>query len=451
MPRQGLPLLLRIAGVALLAFSFYATLQFLSTVCIISMSPFPSSCYPGVEPTLIPYFLGTSGGILLLGVLADARTRHEEAARLPPGIGFVVLGGAVLEIAITNAGPLAITLFAASMLLLARGGLDWWESLAAGSPARTVRPPSDSEPPRDDSGGIPRTVRRPWMTILYAFGVLLIAFGSFAFVIGLVSKDGCVSVPAYWCYDPGFEPSVSLPFVIVGGALLATERLVPWEPARIGFPSRGWSLAFLVLAGGVLEIAVALYVFGDHSAGWTAAVYAPTLAAAGGLMAVRGAVPPSTKPNASLRLVVVGIAGLLIELGYVWFIWYTAGLGASFPSSAAWADFFGNTTLAEVAFVGVAYSILFSTAYEVHRVRMDLAPFAQGSEPQQCPGEVVLLLLSSALILGTMVGWYILVGQQWYVFSPYLVLGMSVHSVPFLAVLLGLAPPARATRRFTHA
>ncbi len=459
MPRQGLPLLLRISGVALLSFSSYAAIQFVSFGCISTVPLLPLSCYLGVEPTLIPYFLGTGAVILLVGVLSDSQMRRAEIARVPPGLGFVVLGGAVLEIGSTDIhgfgswylSPMALTILAAGLVLLARGSLDWWESVETGRLAPSVSSPRDSESLGDDSGATPRIAPRRWMVILGAFGVFVAAFGLFALVLGLLAKDGCVSVPdANLCYDPGLEPLISLPFVIAGAALLLTEMLVERRPAWVGFPSPGWSLAFLVLAGGVVELAVALYVFGDHSSGWTAAVYAPTLAAAGAFMAVRGASRPSPKPNSPRRLVVLGVAGLLMELGYVWFIWFTGGLWISFPSSAAWADFLGGTMIAEGAFAAVAYGILFSTAYELRRLRIDLAPFAQGPEPQQWPGEIVLLLLSSALILGAMVGWFVLVGQQWFV-TPYLVLGVSVHSVPFLAVLLGLTPPAHATRRFTPA
>lgn len=450
MHRNAWPLLVRISGVALLSFSFFASIQFLSYGCLSSMPGPLLSCYLGVEPELIPYLLATGAGVLLVGVLADPETRRARIAGPPPGLGFVVLGGAVIEIGMTQVhgfgywglSPLAPALFGAGVLLLVRGGIDWRDSCAAGEPSASGVKGADPER-REGSLEATREQDGPRGTgILAALAVLLIGFGVFALLVGLVSKDGCVSIPdAYLCYRPGLEPSLSVPFVIVGGALLLMATLLDRELRWGGFSSPGWSVAFLVLAGGVLEVAMALYVFGDYPIGWTAVVYAPTLATTGALMAVRGARPPSPRRSAARHLAILGGVGVLLEIGYVWFFVSTAS--GYFQSRPSWLSYLAGWTSAEVASASVAYGLLFACALILWRWPVPATP--PGSESRRHDGrwQFLPLLAADAAIFGTVVASFFSVWPDWSM-SRYLVLGPSVHAVPFIAVLLVLLPPSQA-------
>lgn len=452
---RDLPVVLKVAGVALLSFSCFGVLQFLGFECLVAGPALPPgstlsfACFLGVDPILLPFLLGVGAGFLLVGALLDRQVLGRGFPWAPPGLGFVVLGGAVLEIASTyiisawgfGFSPLSPTLLAGGLLLLGWGGWTWWSSSTEDTSLGSLH---QTHPERHEEHASPTMahVRRTWPGILMTLGIACCAFGIFALVLGLVSRDGCVSVPAYWCYDPGFEPSMSLPIVVVGGALLLAGALLLPESYRRDLPPTRWRLGFLVLGAGVLEAGVALVIFGNHNSGWTVSVDAPTLLVAGGLMVARGASDPSPKLNRQRLLIVLGTTGLALDLANIWYFAWTKGLPVYFQSNEGWNNYFGTVILAESAFVGVAYGFLILNAILMRRMDSSRSDGRVDRVRERQAG--ASLIISGGLILAMMVGWFIIVDGMFFP-TPYIVVGVAVHAFPLLAVLLCLGSASRAT------
>jgi hypothetical protein len=428
------------------------------------------ACFLGIDPSIIPYLLVIGAGCLLLGVVFDPQPHLRDFLAAPPGFGFVVLGGSVLEIGTTYAFgawgwrawssfPYAPTLLAAGAVLLAQGGWSWWVARAASQPSLSATRTTGSDRLVESRGMAVPPRRQAWPALVMALGVTLIAFGLFAWIIWLVSiKASCDGIPLYMCYYPGLDPFTGLWVVILGGVLLLIGAIFDAAPHRRGFASVGSSLALLVLGGGVLEAAVVLYVVGNGSLGWTIDVYAPILLVTGGLMVARGASLPTQTRSAWRLLVILGIAGLVLELGYVWY----------FVSNEAWSNYVGVALLAEAAYVGVAYGVLFSSAILLRMGIMNESRLGRGSDTHRQRRVDLMLIVSGAATFAIMVGWLIFVGGVWLpsitfegitlpyvsiegIWLPCMLVGATVHVVPFVAILIGLGSPSRATRTSTPA
>lgn len=439
-------------GVILLGFSYFAVIQFLSFECLFGGLPaYPGlvgtfACFLGVDPVFIPYLLGAGASLVLAGFLLDYQARGRTRFAPPPGFGFVVLGAAVLEIASTylfgawsvGFSPLTPTLLAGGIGLLAQGAWSWWgfrserssNRGAAESAARAVREATSPAPQRD---GL-----RVLSHVAAPLGILVTAFGFLALVIGLAAKDGCQSNPAYWCYDPGLEPSTSIPFVIFGGVLILVGGLTHPAVRRspLGSPVR--RILLLVLAGGLVQAAVALYVFGNHNPGWSAAAYAPTLLIAGASLAAREVTPAPRRWSSPRVLVILAVLGVVLEFVYLWYLATSENLYfASFP---AWASYLETALVLEAEYVTVSYGLLIWNLYLLRGGRSTAPRPAHRVRHRTAVVLLASLCVSTVVVFVMMAFWFVWMGGTGFP-TPPIVVGASVHLVPFVAILLGFDSP----------
>lgn len=287
------------AGVTLLAFGFYATMQVLLYGCISPMPPVVFTCYAGLHPLLVPPLLLAGAAILLVGSLYDREVFRGTALTPPPGLESVVLGAGVLEFGslfvysgASGWDPVSmetVILLLAGAFLVIHGVSCWWRNRRAGAEAladggRAVGPYSRPNVPS------PRpSDRRPTPGLFLPFGVAMAAFGLLVVTEWFASVPRmCGSLPLYACTYLGFDPVLGVWATLLGAGLILASLLYDTGPHWTDARAAATGVLALGLGSGLFGLIPTLFIGFTLSMGFLDAVYLVIVLLASGVLWVIG-------------------------------------------------------------------------------------------------------------------------------------------------------------------